>query len=233
MNGLDLYSKVEQYLDFSQEVRELHKYFLIQLLEKDIKNVLDIGCGQGELLEIFSLNKIDGLGIDLSASQIEFAKQRGVNAKCIDLCNLNEKFPCATATFDVINYIPKQSLENFFQCAYNILEDGGYFIFDINSLYGFEEVAVGTLSIDNDDSFINIDANYEDETLTTNLTLFEKQNDGKYNKESSYIKQYYYSNDILKTILNNIGFKVEKIDQFYLHSEDEADKLIYTCQKIL
>jgi cyclopropane fatty-acyl-phospholipid synthase-like methyltransferase len=232
LNGLELYSKVEQYLDFEQEVRTLHKYFLIQLLEKDIKKVLDIGCGQGELLEIYKLNNINGFGIDLSASQVEFAKQRGVDAKCIDLCKLDEKFPCATATFDVLNYIPKKELLDFLKCTYNALEDGGYFIFDVNSLYGFEEVAVGSLSIDIDDKFINIDANFDGACLTTDITLFTKIENDIYSKEQGYIEQYFHNEKQLKKLLKDAGFKIEKIDQFNLHSPDEADKLLYTCVKI-
>ena len=232
MNGLELYSKIEQYLDFSEEVRILHKYFLIQLLEKNIQNVLDIGCGQGELLEIFKLNNINGFGIDLSASQVEFAKQRGVDAKCIDLCKLDKKFPCATATFDVLNYIPKKELLNFLKCTHNILDDGGYFIFDINSLYGFEEVAVGSLSIDIDDKFINIDANFNGESLITDITVFNKIKNNSYSKEQGYIEQYFHNEKQLKKLLKDAGFKIEKIDQFNLHGFDEADKLIFICKKI-
>lgn len=231
MDGLDLYSKVEQYLNFDDEVRELHKYFLSQLLEKEITNVLDIGCGQGELLEIYKLNKIDGFGIDLSASQIEFAIQRGVDAKCIDLNDLDKKFPCATATFDVINYIPQKQLEDFFRATYRVLENDGYFLFDVNSLFGFEEIAQGTLSIDIDDKFINIDANYHENSLYTDITLFEKESDGRFTKEQSYIQQYYHSEKVLSRMLKKAGFMIEKVDQFHLHSDDEADKLIYTCKK--
>jgi cyclopropane fatty-acyl-phospholipid synthase-like methyltransferase len=232
LDGLELYSKVEKYLDFSDEVRELHKYFLIQILENNITNVLDIGCGQGELLEIFSLNKIDGFGIDLSSSQIEFAKNRGVDAQCIDLCKLNKKFQCATATFDVVNYIPKKELLNFFKCTYAILEDDGYFIFDVNSLFGFEEVAVGTLSIDTDNDFINIDATFNGNSLITDITLFTKENNNTYTKEQSYIQQYFHTEKFLKKTLKDAGFKIEKIDKFHLHSEDESDKLIYICRKL-
>ena len=231
MNGLDLYAKVEEYLDFSEEVRQLHKYFLIELLEKDINSCLDIGCGQGELLEIFALNGISGIGIDLSKKQIEFAKLRGVDARCIDWCNIDEKFPCATATFDVINYIPNNELTKFLTCAYNALEDNGYFIFDINSSFGFEEVAVGTLSIDNDDNFINIDANFEENILITDITLFTKKKNDTYKKEQSFIKQYFYSEEYLNNMLKEIGFTIEKVDQFNLHSDEEADKLIFTCIK--
>ncbi len=232
MNGLDLYSKIECYLDFEEEVRELHKYFLIQLLEKEIKDVLDIGCGQGELLEILNLNKINGFGIDLSQIQIDFAVQRGVDAQCIDLCKVDKKFKCATATFDVLNYIPKKDLLNFLKCTNDVLEDGGYFIFDINSLFGFEEVAVGSLSIDTDEKFINVDANFDGNSLITDITLFNKLEDDTYKKEQGYIEQYFHNEKTLKKLLKDAGFKIEKIDKFNLHSQDEADKLIYTCIKL-
>ncbi|MCB9096387.1 MAG: hypothetical protein H6630_01880 [Arcobacter sp.] len=46
--------------------------------------------------------------------------------------------------------------------------------FDGNSYFGFEEVAQGTITIDLEDKFIAIDANFEDEKLQTDITLFKE-----------------------------------------------------------
>ena len=40
-------------------------------------------------------------------------KLKGLNAKAIALVDVKEKFDCATAIFDVLNYIPKKELKTF------------------------------------------------------------------------------------------------------------------------
>lgn len=44
--GLDLYAKIEPFLDFEEEVFNLHKEFLSFVMEKELDNILDIGCGR-------------------------------------------------------------------------------------------------------------------------------------------------------------------------------------------
>lgn len=232
MQALDLYATIEEYLDFEDEVHHLYKTIGHTVLSKEPKTLIDIGCGQGEFCHIMDLNGIKTFGIDLSAKQIEIAISKGTNAKCIDIKDIKETFDCATATFDVINYIPQNYIQEFLKNCYNVLSKDGYFIFDINSLYGFDNVAQGTLNIDLDDKFIAIDANFEENILNTDITLFTKQSDtNTYNKQIGTIQQYCYEKEQLSTILQDIGFVVENIIDFNLHSSEDADKYIYICKK--
>eukprot|EP01029_Cantina_marsupialis_P007046 TRINITY_DN17781_c1_g1_i1.p2 TRINITY_DN17781_c1_g1~~TRINITY_DN17781_c1_g1_i1.p2 ORF type:complete len:171 (+),score=35.96 TRINITY_DN17781_c1_g1_i1:1344-1856(+) len=161
--GLDLYSKIEPYLDFQEEVYELHKEFLAHVMTKELDNILDIGCGQGYFIENLNLNKKTSFGIDLSEQQIEFCKQKGLeNVASMPLEEVENKYDCATAIFDVINYIPQNQLEKFFQDTNKVLNENGYFIFDVNTYFGFDEVAQGCITLDRDDKFITIDAIFED-----------------------------------------------------------------------
>lgn len=230
--GLNLYSKIEPYLDFQDEVYNLHNEFMSIVFDNELDNILDVGCGQGFFIESLNLNQKNAYGIDLSSEQIDACKQRGVeNVACIDLKDVKEKYDCATAIFDVINYIPKDSLKEFFENVYKALNDKGYFIFDVNTLYGFEEIAQGCITMDLDDKFIAIDAIYEDEKLVTDLTLFTKLEDSNFKKENDFITQYYHSKDRLKKMLKKIGFEVESLRDFNLHSDERADKQIYICTK--
>lgn len=233
MQALDLYAEIEEYLDFQQEIEALYKAILTEVIQVEPKTLVDIGCGQGEFCNIVEHNGIKSLGVDLSYMQIKLAQTKFPNLsfKAIDIAKLSKTFDCATATFDVINYIPMNQLEEFFTHCGNLLNKNGYFIFDINSHFGFEEVAQGTLNIDQDDIFIAIDANFEDHKLYTDITVFKKNN-GCYNKQTGTIEQFYHCNDLLKSTLNNAGFIIEKTLPFSLHSEEENDKLILVCKKI-
>ncbi|MEA3554936.1 MAG: methyltransferase domain-containing protein [Campylobacterota bacterium] len=231
MQPLDLYASIEEYLEFDDEIQTLYNAIASIAILKNPKTLIDIGCGQGEFCKLISSKGIKTFGVDLSAKQIEIAKSKNIDAKCIDIKDIKEKYDCATAVFDVVNYLPKDYIKSFLTHSYNLLNDDGYFIFDINSLYGFDEVAQGTLNIDNEDKFIAIDANYEDETLYTDITVFSK--DGKcYKKESGTIEQYYYKIEELEKILESIGFKVEDVVDFKLHEYSQADdKFIFICKK--
>tara|TARA_B110000046_G_C12991878_1_gene398200 strand:- start:958 stop:1662 length:705 start_codon:yes stop_codon:yes gene_type:complete len=232
LHALDLYATIEEYLDFEDEVHHLYKTIGLEVLSKNPKTLIDIGCGQGEFCHIMNLNGIKTLGVDLSAKQIELALAKGTNAQCIDIKDIKEKFDCATATFDVINYIPNDAINEFLQNSYNVLNKNGYFIFDINSLYGFDNVAQGTLTIDSDDRFIAIDAHFEESILYTDITLFSQADTKeRYIKQRGTIQQYYYSNEKLTSILMNIGFEVEKIMNVNLHTDEECDKYIFICKK--
>jgi cyclopropane fatty-acyl-phospholipid synthase-like methyltransferase len=229
--GLDLYAKVEPYLDFEEEVYTLHKEFLRFIMVNELDNIIDIGCGQGYFLENLKINKKKYFGIDLSVEQIKVCQEKNLNAKAITLEDVKEKFDCATAIFDVLNYIPKEDLKAFINQTNIVLNQGAYFIFDVNSYFGFDEVAQGCISIDLKDKFISIDANFEDNKLQTDITLFEKQENGLFTKENDSIIQEYHSKEFLTKLLKECNFEIQEIKEFNLHTDEHADKLIFICKK--
>ena len=229
--GLDLYAKVEPYLDFEEEVYTLHKEFLRFIMVNELDNIIDIGCGQGYFLENLKINKKKYFGIDLSVEQIKVCQEKNLNAKAIALEDVKEKFDCATAIFDVLNYIPKEDLKAFINQTNIVLNQGAYFIFDVNSYFGFDEVAQGCISIDLKDKFISIDANFEDNKLQTDITLFEMQENGLFSKESDSIIQEYHSKEFLTKLLKECNFEIQEIKEFNLHTDSNADKLIFICKK--
>lgn len=229
--GLDLYSKVEPYLDFEEEVYTLHKEFMRFVMENDYDNIIDIGCGQGYFLENLKINGKKAYGIDLSVEQIKVCKEKGLNADSIALEEVKEKFDYATAIFDVLNYIPKTALEKFVKDTYNVLNDGAYFVFDVNSYFGFDEIAQGCITIDLEDRFIAIDANFDEKNLQTDITLFTQNENGTFTKESDSIIQEYHSQEYLEKLLKKCGFGVKEVRDFNLHTDEHADKLIFICKK--
>ena len=225
MNELDLYAKIEPYLNFTEIDKLYQKYYqIIHSLDK--KSIIDIGCGNGKFLQ--NLNIEEKFGIDLSNAQVKKTLSLGIKAKAIDICKINQSFDIATAVFDVINYIPEKKLKSFFQCVYDRLNKNGNFIFDINSLYGFENIADGAITIDKDHLFIAIDAVYKNKQLKTKITCFEKQQQC-YIKQSNQITQYYHKLSFLKNILQKIGFSV-KTKKIFLYG-NIADKYLFICYK--
>ncbi len=223
--GLNLYSKIEDlFLDF-EVANELWEKFIDILEELKVKKVLDIGCGGGDFCLMAKERGFDIKGIDLSISQVEKAKTKGCDCETKDICKIKEKFDAAVAIFDVINYLNKDELKRFFGCVERVIDK--YFIFDINTLYAMEDLAVGTLKAENDTQFGILYSEFEDNRLTTQLTLFE--NSGEcYHKKQGEIIQYYHS---LEEIENSTNMKLKNIIPISLYGSEEAEKLILVFEK--
>ena len=226
-NPLDLYANTEDMLDIHEVTPILNEYYFNTLKDLEFKTLLDVGCGSGGFLEALNLKypDVDTMGIDLSRVMIENTKAKGVNAECIDLCKLDKKFDVITAIFDMVNYLDEKSLKRFLRCVEEHLEEGGYFICDINSLYAFKVVAAGTFIKDIENRFLTIDSDYEEQEATyyMDFTLFEKEKDGRFTKSQESITQYYHKVDklikISKMKLVNkqpIAIYGHEIEKFYL-----------------
>ena len=79
---------------------------------------------------------------------------------------------------------------------------------------------------------LGISANFENNKLQTDITLFEKQENGLFSKESDSIIQEYHSKEFLSKVLKECNFEIVEIKEFNLHTDENADKLIFICKKI-
>ncbi len=224
--GLELYAKIEPLLGFGEQKRYLHDLFVQKLAALGVESCLDVGCGSGDFMALAKERGIRCVGIDLSEEMVQRARSAGLEAYRKDLCEIEGKFDAVTAVFDVINYLDKESLKSFFACAKGVLRDGGYFICDMNSLYGFEEVAQGALIVDSGEEFVTIDADFDDNVLKTKINHFAMQEDGCYIREQDEIVQYYHDIEYLKSL----GLELVDLDFVSLFGE-EVDKVVMTFKR--
>ncbi len=220
--SLDLYAKIEPYIGFYEHYERLYGFYMKILSEFKINNILDVGCGNGRMLEHLQ-QSYDACGIDLSAKMVEIARKRGVSAEQKNISQVEEKYDAIVAVADVLNYMDAKSLKRFLKYIKNALKKDGIFICDINSEYGFCDVADGTMIKEDSEIFLAIDAIFDGAVLDTNITFFEKE-DEKYKKYSGSILQYYHSD---KEIIEYTPMKIVDKKQISLFSEN-ADKIIYT-----
>jgi 2-polyprenyl-3-methyl-5-hydroxy-6-metoxy-1,4-benzoquinol methylase len=102
------------------------------------KDVLDLGCLDGTLGELFVKQGNRVKGIDASKEAIQKARDRGVDAR---LGNLDEPFPFADASFDVV--FAGEIIEHVFEVdqfveeAFRVLRPGGFFIVTTPNLAAF------------------------------------------------------------------------------------------------
>ncbi len=225
MKHLDLYSKIEPLIGFYNEYEKLYKLYLRELLNYDVKTILDVGCGNGTLLSYLQPGYF-AKGIDLSSHMVGIAKAKGLDVTCKGIGAVDEKFDVVLAVSDVLNYLDFSQLEKFLVNVERVLNDDGIFICDINTLFGFEEITAGCMSVDTDEQFLSIEADFNDNVLVTCITLFEKQ-DKLYAKESAEILQYYYEISEIISLSNLTFISSKKVALF----SDQADKNLLIFKK--
>ncbi len=224
--ALDLYAKVEELFLDKEAAHILWGEFIAILKELNVKSVLDIGCGGGDFCLMAKENGFDIKGVDLSKAQVKKAIKKGCDCRAIDVCELNEKFEAAVAVFDVINYLSSDELKKFFSCVEKVVNK--YFVFDINTLYAMEDLAIGTLKAENEDKFSVLYSEFEDDKLITEITLFEKKDENCYVKKQNKIVQYYHP---LEMIEKSTNMKLKDIIPISLYGSNEAEKLILIFEK--
>ncbi len=232
-DSLDLYAKVEDLLGVKEAAPTLYAHYLLFLNSVDIDSLLDVGCGSGDFLRqmqgALAIKEI--MGIDLSPVMVSKTAEQGIPAHCIDLCDLNGKYDVITAVFDMLNYLDKKALIHFLVCVREHLNESGYFLCDINTLYGFENVAVGSYIVDDEERFLTVDSDFEAGEYISEFTLFEKEGkspNGCFTKSQEMIKQYHHK---IEEIITLSGLELISSDDVSLYEMEEADKVFLVLQK--
>jgi SAM-dependent methyltransferase len=201
--GLDIYALAEDMLDIHEVMPILNEYYFNTLETLKFKTLLDVGCGSGAFLKDLSFKypSVETMGIDLSPVMVKKSQAKGLNVHCIDLCQVDNKFDVITAVFDMVNYLNEKELKRFLSCVEDRLEEGGYFICDINTLYAFKVVASGSFIKDVGDRFLTIDSDYieVDGVYDMDFTLFSKKGE-TFSKLQESVRQYYHKVEKLKKL---------------------------------
>ncbi len=229
-DSLDLYAKVEDLLGVKEAAPSLYAHYLLFLNSVDFDSLLDVGCGSGDFLRQMqsALNIPQVKGIDLSPLMVSKTLEQGYDAECMDLCALNGHYDVLTAVFDMLNYLDKDQLAHFLGCVKEHLTDGGFFLCDINTLYGFENVAVGSYIVDDEKRFLTVDSDFEEGEYSAEFTLFEK-NRSTFTKSQETIKQYHH---MIDDIVMLSGLELVQSDDVNLYDFDEADKVFLVLRKL-
>lgn len=101
------------------------------------KSLLDLGCGRGEALDLFSRQGLLAHGIDSSAEMVARCHEKGLSAEQGDLFGTLDAIPDgkydAVVSFHVIEHLPPESLPRLVRSAWRVLAPGGVLILETPS----------------------------------------------------------------------------------------------------
>lgn len=118
---------------FSLHARRLYPIFLSQLCQLPHKNILDVGCGTGALLELILEHLPDAkcAGLDLSPNMVQRAQDKLGNRANI-LLGDSQSLPFSNESFDVV--VCNDSFHHYsaptavLHEIYRVLRPGGVFL---------------------------------------------------------------------------------------------------------
>jgi SAM-dependent methyltransferase len=89
-------------------------------------NVLDVGCGRGELLDLFRGAGIDAQGLDTNQSMVQVCRERGLKAECGDALTYLRSLPDASLggliAIQVVEHLDPAYLTRLIDVAFHKLK---------------------------------------------------------------------------------------------------------------
>lgn len=182
--------------------------------------VLELGCGTGSMTRRMAARGYDMIGIDISEDMLSLARQRsegkddGILYLCQDMREF-ELYGTVAAVFcvcDSINYmLTQEDLSKVFRLVANYLDPGGLFIFDMDTVYLYENILGDNTSImcHETGDFIWENNYYPEEMINeVNLTIFLKQENSLYRKHQESHVRRAYNLETVKRLLDEAGLSM-------------------------
>lgn len=206
--------------------------------------VLDLGCGTGKLTRLLAGDGYDMIGVDISEDMLEIAMEHQAEegGEILYLLQDMREFElygtvrAVVSICDSMNYLMEyEDLVQVFSLVNNYLDPKGIFVFDLNTPYKYQEILGEQTIAENREEGSFIWENYYDEEEAVNeydLTLFIREEDGRFRKYEETHYQRAYSLKTVKMALKEAGMEfVEAYDAFTKEPPKEDSERIYVIAR--
>ena len=229
-----------EYLNDDCDYEKWSQYFINMLSVTTAKSGLDVGCGAGWFTRAFQRAGYQMTGMDCSAEMLDKAQRtalkEGVRSEYIlgdiSLRKTGRKYGFVTAINDCFNYIPKKKLLSAMKNVYASLEKNGLFLFDISSERKMREKIANTVNVDDRDdvTYLNF-CKADGDTVTMDVTLFVRRDDGSYQRFDERHVQYVYQEEEILEALTQAGFLVERVEGHLGEDKTLSDRLLFVARR--
>ena len=140
---------------------------------------------------------------------------------------------CCVCSLDSINHLKDiVEVKKCFDCVYNSLNDGGVFVFDVNTVYKHKNVlGNNTFVFDEEDFFLSWDNEYLGDNTVRILLDFFVYNGKNYDRFSEEFNEKAYSVNELKSVLNNFNI-IGIYDELNLDDiKDNSERIYFVLKK--
>ena len=238
-----VYDKLMDDVDYEGWINYIEQ--IIKNENAQVKNILELACGTGNITIPLAKKNYDIAGIDISDEMLNVARSKG-EEQGIDLVLLEQdiseldfdvtNLDCVLCACDGFNYITyDEDLMNVFSKTHELLKEEGIFIFDISSFYKLSTVLGDNMYGENREDISYMWQNYFDDEqnlVEMELTFFVADENGKYDKHEERHLQRAYTEEILD-MLEEVGFTDVKVygDFTFEQPEEDCERVFFVCRK--
>lgn len=217
---------------------------ICKMFEHPTGLTLDLACGTGSLtLELFERG-VDIYGIDGSFEMLSVAQQKASDAEkqILFLCqkmqsiDLYGTINTCFCTLDSINHLTDiENVRKTFSRVSLFMEQGGLFIFDVNTPYKHTDVLADNVFVFDTDDVYCVWQNTPVDNSTTKIELDFFIPDGRtYIRQSESFFERAYTTDELSELLRDTGFEVCTVfgDMSFSQPSDTEQRVVFVARKL-
>lgn len=205
----------------------------------DFSEVLELGCGTGEIAIRLAKNQKKVFATDLSEDMLEVAKQKAMYENVdlmlqrVDMCDFSTSYQVdlILCLCDSLNYLlDTKDIIKTFQNVYQSLKKDGTFIFDIDSLYKMNTILKNYREDEEDEEFtFQWYVDLIDNGYVHHHVYIHDKIENEIVEEDHYQKTF--SIDCYIQWLNDVGFKHIQYYSDFKEYQEECERIIFVCRK--
>lgn len=197
--------------------------------------VLDLGCGTGSVTERLAAAGYDMIGVDLSEEMLQIAMEKRMESGHDILYLLQDMrefelygtVRAVVSICDSMNYIlEEEDLKQVFSLVNNYLDPGGIFIFDLNTVYKYQEIlGEQTIAEDREECSFIWDNFYDEEEMINeyDLTVFVQEEGDLFRRYCETHYQRAYSSETVRALIEKAGMEVLAIYDAFTYNKPKPD----------
>jgi len=235
---IDYYDKIVRWINspLDEEVEFLNEK--IKQNSPNAKSILETACWTWVVAKEFQKLWYEVTWLDINDKMLEKAKENIDEKNLIlwDMTNFNleKKFDVVLCNYNSICHLLEWSdWQNFFKMAYNHLNDGWILIFDINTLFEFENITREFSMFYNfEEDSVCLEMFKKQNYYEWLIKIFKKSKDWRYDLIQEVVKENSFPINMIKKELKEKKFKVEEIIDFhYWEVNSESERVYFICKK--
>ncbi|MBP1572744.1 MAG: class I SAM-dependent methyltransferase [Oscillospiraceae bacterium] len=208
--------------------------------------LLDLGCGTGSLSERMCKKGYDVIGLDASGDMLSVADMKknesglDIQYVCQDMTALElyGRVDYTVSSLDCLNHLQgEKELRRTFARVSEYTEDGGLFIFDMNTLRKHREVLSDNCFIYEEEDVFCVWQNFFDEEtgcVEISLDFFEMDEEGRYDRYCEDFAEMAYPIESVGKWLGEAGFELLCVKDGFSMNEgsEESERVVFCARKV-
>lgn len=209
--------------------------------------LLELACGTGTVALAMAERGWRVYGVDASAQMLAEARRKAEQAPPMSgsvlwlqqdmrQVTLDEPVSLATCLYDSLNYmLTSEDLLAVFKHVLNALEPGGLFVFDMNTVWAFENYCNDQAYVSDGEEFtVIMQTSYDwvKKRAHFHVIIFRREGD-LYRKTVEHHIEQAYPPEYISTLLTDVGFQVEGVYRCFTFEPPNASspRILWVARK--